>query len=84
MPRCQCTDPNHFHPGEEAGQWLFPFIDVPKTSALNERRTGSAKHVFKPYETRTEAMETDLLEAEDGELILQVPFTESVSERTLC
>jgi PITH domain len=79
MSRCQCNDPNHFHPGEEAGHWLFPLINIPQTSALNELRAGSAKLVFKSYEKRAIITATELLEAEDGELILVVPFTETVS-----
>jgi hypothetical protein len=83
MSRCQCNDPNHFHPGEEAGHWLFPLINVPKATALNELRTGSAKFVFKPYENRTSVFPAELLEADDGELILFVPFTETVRDRNL-
>jgi len=78
MSRCTCNDPTHFHPGEEAGFWLLPLIDVPKSIGLNEIRPGSVRSVFKSYERRLESSSTGPLEAEDGELIVIVPFTETV------
>ena len=82
MPKCQCNDPNHFHPGEELGQWLYPFIDVAKVTCLNEKEDGSAKGIFKPFEQRTEPPKK-MLQSDDGQLILKVPFTEMVSERLI-
>jgi hypothetical protein len=80
MSRCTCTDPTHFHPGEEAGHWLFPLIDVPKTTALNERVPASVRGLFRPYEKRLEVNPRGPLEAEDGEVIVIIPFTETVSD----
>lgn len=77
MPQCQCTDPDHFHAGEEAGQWLLPYIDLPKVSCLNETHRNSCQKVFKPFDQRLAAGGV-VLEGEDGEVILRVCFTELV------
>jgi len=78
MSRCTCNDPTHFHPGDESGYWLLPLIDVPKTIALNENQLGSVRSVFKTYEKRLATGDGGPLEADDGELIVVVPFTETV------
>lgn len=80
MSRCTCNDPTHFHPGEEAGYWLFPMINVPKTIALNETVPGSVKSLFRPYEQRLNVGPGGPVEGEDGEVILIIPFTETVSK----
>ena len=83
MSRCNCNDPTHFHPGEEAGYWLFPLIDVQKAVGLNEIRPNSVRSIFRPYEERLAVVQGGPLEAEDGELIVIVPFTETVRSKKL-
>ncbi|KAH9257302.1 hypothetical protein BASA81_004459 [Batrachochytrium salamandrivorans] len=77
MPQCQCTDPDHFHAGEEAGQWLLPYIDLTKVSCLNETHRNSCQKIFKPFDQRLMPGGI-MLEGEDGEVILRVCFTELV------
>jgi hypothetical protein len=76
-----CSDPSHFHEGEERGDWLFGKIDRVKAWCLNERAPRSGAQTLRAYadrsgvgRTREEAAWSD----EGNEVLLRVPFTETV------
>eukprot|EP00931_Biecheleriopsis_adriatica_P060794 TRINITY_DN36518_c0_g1_i1.p1 TRINITY_DN36518_c0_g1~~TRINITY_DN36518_c0_g1_i1.p1 ORF type:complete len:206 (+),score=48.22 TRINITY_DN36518_c0_g1_i1:58-675(+) len=59
-------------------QLLLPWIDVPAVTGLNEDVEGTARRVFRPYDSRLN--DEQLVESPEGDedLILKVPFTSPV------
>ena len=75
-------DADHVKAGEGQQDILFLDIDREQVTALNEKQTGSAAHIIRPYDQRMS--DSPLLESDvDDELMVYVPFTGSVRLRSL-
>ena len=75
-------DADHVKAGEGQQDILFLDVDREQVTALNEKQTGSAAHIIRPYDQRMS--DSPLLESDvDDELMVYVPFTGSVRLRSL-
>lgn len=75
-------DADHVKAGEGQQDILFLDVDRDQVTALNEKQTGSAAHIIRPYDQRMS--DSPLLESDvDDELMVYVPFTGSVRLRSL-
>lgn len=83
MSGCCC---NHSHDGPDAaeGESLLPYINTDAVSCLNEERSGSAKHVFKPFTARADKHCAVTSPSGDPLLVFHIPFTCSVKVRSVC
>eukprot|EP00746_Dinoflagellata_sp_MGD_P058175 gnl/MRDRNA2_/MRDRNA2_249472_c0_seq1.p1 gnl/MRDRNA2_/MRDRNA2_249472_c0~~gnl/MRDRNA2_/MRDRNA2_249472_c0_seq1.p1 ORF type:complete len:207 (+),score=44.38 gnl/MRDRNA2_/MRDRNA2_249472_c0_seq1:42-662(+) len=72
---CGCV---HEEDLSQTSKFLLPWIDVDNVTGLNEEEEGTAKKVFRPYDTRLD--DTKLVESPEGdpELMIVVPFTSPV------
>ncbi|KAI9922509.1 hypothetical protein PsorP6_000427 [Peronosclerospora sorghi] len=78
---------NHDHDDETEdanGDSLYPFIDTSKLRVLNAQNPLAVANPFKPFHERQDR--SRFLASNDGdpELILFIPFTESVSIKSIC
>jgi PITH domain len=80
---CTC---NHSHDGPEAaeGESLLPYIDTDRVVCLNEERSGSAKHVLKPYTARADKHCSVTSPSGDPLLVFKIPFSAAVKVRSIC
>jgi len=82
-----CTGHSHDHDHEDQlGLSLQQYIDTNQVFCLNEHRENAGRSVLKPYEDRL-TLEPSLKsppDDDDIELLMQIPFTEAVSIRTIC
>eukprot|EP00466_Bigelowiella_natans_P016148 jgi/Bigna1/135870/aug1.31_g10578 len=80
-PHGGCSDHVHYTSDgkeyEDHGGTLYPQIDTDKVKGLNEKKEGSAKNVIKPWDDREDDSKV-VQSAEDGELIIHIPFTVQV------
>ena len=66
-------DADHVKAGEGQQDILFLDVDREQVTALNEKQTGSAAHIIRPYDQRMS--DSPLLESDvDDELMVYVPF----------
>jgi hypothetical protein len=80
MDPVECSGHSHDHEhGEDLGLSLRTYIDIPNIACLNEEVQGSGKSVFKLHEDRLSATPSVRSPDDDPELILRIPFTESVT-----
>lgn len=79
---CQGHSHDHEH-GEDLGLSLRPEIDMPKVTCFNEEVAHSGRAVLKLHEERLTATPSLLSPEDDPELLLHIPFTESVSIQSL-
>jgi hypothetical protein len=76
----ECTGHSHDHDHEdELGRSLRPLIDFPRVFCLNEDTVDSGKRVLKLHEERLSISPSLLSPEGDPELLLYIPFTESVT-----
>ena len=69
--------------GDSDGASLLPSIDKERVTAQNERHPGSARSLFRPFETRLEFSSPCESIPGDPDLIIQVPFTSSVRVKSI-
>jgi len=81
----ECQGHSHDHDHEDdQGVSLYDYIDTPHAWCLNEETTNSGQKILKEYEyrfTETPSLRSQEVDDddEDPELLLHVPFTETVS-----
>jgi len=79
-----CCDHSADAPGAGEGESLLPYIDTAHVSCLNEKTSGSAKHVFKAFTARTDRHCSVESPSGDPVLIFKIPFTCGVRVRAIC
>lgn len=77
-PECSGHSHDHEH-GEDLGLSLTKYVDLPRVSCLNEEVPGSGRAVIKLHEDRLSDKPSLKSPEEDPELLLHIPFTESVT-----
>eukprot|EP00890_Picochlorum_soloecismus_P003370 jgi/Picsp_1/4033/NSC_01545-R1_protein len=88
MPREFAGCCAHDHDCEEldcGGTWtLNKYIDLSKTTCLNEAQPGSCKNIFRAWDQRLDPVESPLeSEIDDPEILLHVVFTGSIKLKAL-
>jgi hypothetical protein len=80
----ECNGHSHDHEHEdELGMSLRPQIDLPKVFCLNEEVENAGRSVLKTHEGRLSATPSLTSPQDDPELLLFIPFTESVTLQSL-
>mmetsp|Transcript_22059 Transcript_22059/g.30701 ORF Transcript_22059/g.30701 Transcript_22059/m.30701 type:complete len:215 (+) Transcript_22059:45-689(+) len=75
-----CTGHSHdSEHGDELGLSLRPQVDLPRVTCLNEEVANSGQRIIKIHEERLSPDPSLTSPEDDAELLLHVPFTESVS-----
>mmetsp|Transcript_25601 Transcript_25601/g.36079 ORF Transcript_25601/g.36079 Transcript_25601/m.36079 type:complete len:215 (-) Transcript_25601:242-886(-) len=81
-PECSGHSHDHDH-GDELGLSLRPQVDFPKVMCLNEEVTNSGQRIIKIHEERLTTEPSLTSPEDDAELLLHVPFTESVTIQSI-
>ena len=81
-PECSGHSHDHDH-GDELGRSLRPQIDFPRVECLNEEVQNSGRAVLKLHEERLTAEPSLRSPEDDPELLLKIPFTESVTIQSI-
>ena len=79
VPGSRCCQHDIFE-----GESLWKAIHHDGVSCLNERNSGSAKRILKPYSDRCDKSAYCESGEADPEMILSVPFTTTVRIKSLC
>ena len=82
LPECSGHSHDHDH-GDELGMSLRPQIDFPRVVCLNEEVPNSGRAVLKLHEERLTAQPSLCSPGDDPELLLTIPFTESVTIQSI-
>ena len=69
---------------DDTSDSLLPYIDLAHVACLNEARTGSVQHVFKPASRAREAGCGAAAPPGDALLVFLIPFTCAVRVRAVC
>ena len=78
-------DHDHDHEPEDAsGDSLFPYIDTVKMRCLNAMDPSAVSHPIKPHEQRQDREKYLDSNEDDPEFILFIPFTETVTIKSIC
>lgn len=81
---CGCGHPDA-HADDCEGASLFSSIDLPRVRCLNEADPGACRRVFKPLADRESRAGAPLAsQSGDTDLLLVVPFTNTVRLKSLC
>lgn len=84
MEPTDCAGHSHDHDhGDELGLSLRPQMDLPSVFCLNEVVPHSGRRVLKIHEERLSTNPSLLSPEDDPELLLHIPFTESVSIQSI-
>ena len=77
-------DHDHSKPEDAEGDSLFQYIDTTKLRVLNASDASTVSIPFRPWHLRQ--MKDQALDSneDDPELILFIPFTESVTIKSIC
>lgn len=78
-PECSGHSHDHGDHGDELGLSLRPQIDFPRVVCLNEEVEHAGRSVLKLHEDRMTATPSLTSPEDDPELLLVIPFTESVT-----
>jgi hypothetical protein len=81
-PECSGHSHDHDH-GDELGMSLRPQIDLPNVECLNEEVQNSGRAILKLHEERLTAEPSLCSPQDDPELLLKIPFTESVTIQSI-
>jgi hypothetical protein len=81
-PECSGHSHDHEH-GDELGTSLRPQFDFPRVVCFNEEVPGSGRAVLKLHEERLTAQPNLCSPEDDPELLLTIPFTESVTIQSI-
>lgn len=81
-PECSGHSHDHDH-GDELGMSLRPQFDFPRVVCLNEEVPNSGRAVLKLHEERLTAEPSLCSPVDDPELLLTIPFTESVTIQSI-
>lgn len=80
-----CThEHDHFRPEDSEGNSLYSFIDTTKLTGLNLQDSAAIENPFKSYDQRLDKTSSVKSNEDDCEMILFVPFTESVTIKSIC
>ena len=80
-----CTqDHDHTKPEDAYGDSLFQYIDTTKVRVLNASDDNDRNIPFRPYHLRHERDACLSSNDDDCELVLFIPFTESVVIKSMC
>lgn len=77
-PECNGHSHDHHDHGDDLGLSLRPQIDLPGVQCLNEEIPNSGRAVIKAHQDRLSAEPVLRSQPDDPELLLFIPFTESV------
>jgi PITH domain len=84
MEHTECTGHSHDHEhGDELGLSLRPQMDLPRVFCLNEEVENSGRNILKIHEERLSINPSLQSPDEDPELLLHIPFTESVTIQSI-
>eukprot|EP00545_Synedropsis_sp_CCMP1620_P007915 CAMPEP_0119003136 /NCGR_PEP_ID=MMETSP1176-20130426/375_1 /TAXON_ID=265551 /ORGANISM="Synedropsis recta cf, Strain CCMP1620" /LENGTH=214 /DNA_ID=CAMNT_0006954705 /DNA_START=50 /DNA_END=694 /DNA_ORIENTATION=- len=84
MDPTECSGHSHDHDhGDELGLSLRPQIDQPKVFCLNEEVANAGRSILKIHEERLSATPSLTSPDDDPELLLVIPFTESVTLQSI-
>jgi hypothetical protein len=78
-----CHSHDHDHGEDDPGFSLLPQMDLPRVFCLNEVVLHSGRAVLKTHEERLSAVPSLLSPDDDQELLLHIPFTESVTIQSI-
>eukprot|EP00543_Licmophora_paradoxa_P001453 CAMPEP_0202459536 /NCGR_PEP_ID=MMETSP1360-20130828/36546_1 /ASSEMBLY_ACC=CAM_ASM_000848 /TAXON_ID=515479 /ORGANISM="Licmophora paradoxa, Strain CCMP2313" /LENGTH=214 /DNA_ID=CAMNT_0049080675 /DNA_START=100 /DNA_END=744 /DNA_ORIENTATION=+ len=81
-PECSGHSHDHEH-GDELGLSLRPQIDFPRVFCLNEEIANAGRQVLKIHEERLTTTPSLTSPEDDPELLLVIPFTESVTVQSI-
>lgn len=81
-PECSGHSHDHDH-GDELGMSLRPQMDLPNVECLNEEVQNSGRAILKLHEERLTAEPSCCSPEDDPELLLKIPFTESVTIQSI-
>jgi len=81
-PECSGHSHDHDH-GDELGMSLRPQMDLPHVECLNEEVQNSGRAILKLHEERLTAEPSLWSPQDDPELLLKIPFTESVTIQSI-
>ena len=81
-PECSGHSHDHDH-GDDLGRSLRPQIDLPAVQCLNEEVPNSGRAVLKLHEERLSTTPRLKSQEDDPELLLFIPFTESVTVQSI-
>lgn len=81
-PECSGHSHDHNH-GDELGMSLRPQMDLPNVECLNEEVQNSGRAILKLHEERLTAEPSLCSPEDDPELLLKIPFTESVTIQSI-
>lgn len=82
-PECSGHSHDHEHSVDDLGLSLRTYVDFSAVTCLNEEEKDSGKGVIKTHDERLSEYPNLLSPEDDPELLLHIPFTESVTIQTL-
>lgn len=77
-------DHDHSRPEDSEGDTLYPYIDTTKLRCLNASDPSQVGNPFKPHADRLDSEKFLDSNEDDPEFILHIPFTQSVTIKSIC
>jgi len=82
-PECSGHSHDHGEHGDDLGLSLRPQMDLPGVHCFNESIPDSGRAILKCHEDRLSETPCVISQMDDPELLLHIPFTESVTVRSI-